>query len=272
MVSPRLAMLSLLLFAASAGCWFMYMSSRELAGATAQEFPTADARVALRGKAAASGGEDPLRLILFGPPAAGKGTQAEKLISRYHMLHVSTGDILRAEVRAGSPLGLKAKSYMDAGKLVPDEVVIALVAQKMGTRAAKRKGWLLDGFPRTGEQAGHLLRSGSSPSMVLVINVPDEEVLRRITSRRVDPLTKKAYRLGFLPQDPAILKRLVLRSDDNGASVRTRLKNYHGHVDTVKAAFAGKGTNVVEVDGVGTPAEVFARIAQMLPASPPPPR
>jgi len=263
-------MLSLLLFAASAGCWFMYMSSRELAGAIAQEFPTADARVALRGKAAASGGEDPLRLILFGPPAAGKGTQADKLISRYHMLHVSTGDILRAEVRASSPLGLKAKSYMDAGKLVPDGVVIALVAQKMGTRAAKRRGWLLDGFPRTGEQAGHLLRSASSsPSAVLVINVPDEEVLRRITSRRVDPLTKKAYRLGFLPQDPAILKRLVLRSDDNEASVRTRLKNYHGHVDTVKAAFAGKGTKVVEVDGVGTPAEVFARISKVLPASSP---
>ena len=178
--------------------------------------------------------------------------------------------MLRSEKQAGTELGLKAKAFMDAGKLVPDDVVIAMAIRRMHSSGARRAGWLLDGFPRTGAQAQHLLRDergGSLPQLVVVINVPDNEVVKRITTRRTDPVTKAIYNMAVAPPtDPAVLARLTQRADDNEESVRARLRSYHYHVGVVKSAFrAVSAVRVAEVDGAGTPDEVFARIAAQLP-------
>ena len=162
-----------LLLAGCAGCWLMFQSSRELDVSTRnvglRGTVYAMATKAAGATATAAAGAGPLHLILFGPPAAGKGTQADNIVSRFGVLHISTGDILRAAVRAKTAVGVKAKAFMDRGLLVPDGVVIELVAQAMASSRAAKRGWMLDGFPRTGEQAAHLLASpGSLPSVVLV--------------------------------------------------------------------------------------------------------
>ena len=255
-----------LILAGLSGLFLIFQESTALDAKLQSEQP------ALRGaqSVAMAPTSAPIRLILFGPPAAGKGTQAAKIVRRYGVDHISTGDMLRSEKKAGTDLGLKAKAFMDAGKLVPDDVVIAMVIKRMQSDSARRAGWMLDGFPRTGPQAQHLLQAeseGSLPQLVVVINVPDEEVVKRITTRRTDPVTKTIYNMAMAPPtDPAVLARLTQRADDNEQSVRARLRAYHHHVGIVKSAFrAVPAVQVVEIDGTGTPDEVFARIAAQLP-------
>ena len=129
------------------------------------------------------------RLIISGAPASGKGTQCEKIIEEFKVPHLSTGDMLRAAVKAGSPLGKEAKAYMDAGKLVPDSLVINLVKEKLATPECVNGGWLLDGFPRTGEQAKALQQANINPDKVILLDVPDAALIERVTGRRTDPET-----------------------------------------------------------------------------------
>jgi adenylate kinase len=177
-----------------------------------------------------------LKLILLGPPGAGKGTQAERLRSDFSLAHISTGDMLRAEVAAGTDLGVKAKAYMDRGELVPDRLIIDMLTERIAHEDAL-EGFLLDGFPRNEAQADALARAldqaGRSLTAAVLIDVPDEEVIRRLTGRRVCVKNPgHIYHVEFDPpkhegvcdQDGA---RLIQRDDDKEDTIRRRLEVYH---------------------------------------------
>jgi adenylate kinase len=173
-------------------------------------------------------------LILLGPPGAGKGTQAERLQSDFALAHISTGDMLRAQVAQDTELGLQAQKYMKAGELVPDEVILGMIGQRIGEQDA-REGFLLDGFPRNTAQADALAEtlagSGRRLTAVLLIEVPDEEVVRRLAGRRVCAKGGHVYHVEFDPpkregicdQDGS---RLVQREDDKEETIRRRLEVY----------------------------------------------
>lgn len=172
-----------------------------------------------------------MRLILLGLPGAGKGTQAQYLVERYGIPQISTGDMLREEIRAGSPLGLKAKEYMNRGELVPDDLVIALVKQRV-TRPDCANGYLFDGFPRTIEQADAMRREGIEIDFVIEIEVADDEILRRMSGRRVHPGSGRTYHIEFNPpkvpgHDDVTGEPLVQRPDDREETVRRRIATYH---------------------------------------------
>ncbi len=176
-----------------------------------------------------------LNLILLGPPGAGKGTQAERLRADFALAHISTGDMLRAQVAAGSELGQQAQRYMNAGELVPDEVIIGMIVARIGEPDA-RDGFLLDGFPRNEQQAdalGDALGTLERRLLaVLLIEVPDDEVVRRLGGRRVCAKSGHVYHLEFDPpkhegicdQDGS---RLIQRDDDKEETIRKRLEVYH---------------------------------------------
>jgi adenylate kinase len=172
-----------------------------------------------------------MKLILLGLPGAGKGTQAQFIVERYGIPQISTGDMLRDEIRAGSPLGVKAKSFMDHGELVPDEVVIALVKARVG-RPDCARGYLFDGFPRTIEQADAMRREGIDIDFVVEIEVADDEILRRMSGRRVHPGSGRTYHVEFNPpkvadKDDITGEPLVQRPDDREETVRKRIETYH---------------------------------------------
>ncbi|KAL4101477.1 hypothetical protein PRIC1_005229 [Phytophthora ramorum] len=197
----------------------------------------------------------PTRLVIAGPPAGGKGTQCELLVEAFDVLHLSTGDLLRAAVACGSPLGVQAQQFMDSGQLVPDELMVDVVLERLGQPDCEARGWLLDGFPRTATQAQALLAAGFCPDAVIALDVPDDEVVRRIAGRRVDPDTGKTYHLEFNPppQDEDVLDRLVQRSDDTESTIRQRLSTFHKHLGTVLSAFSGvsgSAAKVVSVNGL----------------------
>ncbi|MFO0744375.1 MAG: adenylate kinase [Myxococcota bacterium] len=203
-----------------------------------------------------------MRMILFGPPGAGKGTQAARLLERLGVAHLSTGDMLRAAVKAGSALGLAADGFMKAGKLVPDQLVCDLVVERLAAPDCA-KGFMLDGFPRTIPQAEALDRTlagaGITLDLVLVIEVPDELIVERITGRRSDPVTGRIYHVKFDPPPAEVADRVVQRSDDTEVACRTRLEKYHSETRPVLPLYEPRGI-VKRVDGVGTPDEVTARI------------
>lgn len=176
-----------------------------------------------------------LNLILLGPPGAGKGTQAERLRGDFKIAHISTGDMLRAEVEAGSDLGREAERYMHAGELVPDQVIIGMIRSRIHEEDAAQ-GFLLDGFPRTVEQAdalGAALREMDRELLgALLIEVPDDEVVRRLGGRRVCAKAGHVYHLEFdPPKRPGICdqdgSRLIQREDDKEETIRRRLEVYH---------------------------------------------
>jgi adenylate kinase len=172
-----------------------------------------------------------MRLILLGLPGAGKGTQAQFLTERYRIPQISTGDMLRGEIRNGTKLGLKAKAYMDRGELVPDELVIALVKARV-TQPDCANGYLFDGFPRTIEQADAMRREGVKIDFVIEIEVADEEILRRMSGRRVHPGSGRSYHIEFNPpkvegKDDVTGEPLVQRPDDREETVRRRIATYH---------------------------------------------
>lgn len=208
--------------------------------------------------------ERTLRLVLLGPPASGKGTQGELLASRFGIPKISTGDMLRAARAAGTALGREADGYMSAGKLVPDSVVIGLVAERL-TEADAERGFILDGFPRTVPQAEALEsllgRRGTPLTHVLQIDVPHDLLVERATLRRTDKRTGQIYHLKYsLPPPDAELEH---RADDREETVRRRLDEY----DAMTAAllpFYGQRGLLRRVDGVGKPEEVTARISNEL--------
>ncbi|MBI5097247.1 MAG: adenylate kinase [Nitrospirae bacterium] len=175
-----------------------------------------------------------MRLILLGAPGAGKGTQAKKLSEKYGIPRISTGDILREAMQKGTALGLKAKSYMDSGQLVPDDVVIGIVEEKLKDKDCV-KGWILDGFPRTLQQAQALDRilTGIRTSIGHVLNfeVNEEKIIKRISGRRSCESCQSAYHIYFnLPKKDGVCDscggRLIQRNDDKEETVRERLKVY----------------------------------------------
>ena len=172
-----------------------------------------------------------MRLILIGPPGAGKGTQAKYITEKFGIPQISTGDMLRAAVKAGTPLGLAAKKVMDAGQLVSDDIIIGLVKERLAQPDCE-KGFLFDGFPRTIPQAQALLDAGIPLDFVLEISVPDAEIVERMSGRRVDPVSGRTYHIKYNPpkvegKDDVTGDPLVQRDDDREEVVLKRLGVYH---------------------------------------------
>ena len=185
-------------------------------------------------------------IVLFGPPGAGKGTQAGKIVELTGKPQVSTGDMLRAAVKAGSPMGAAAKEYMDAGLLVPDKVIIGLIKERLQHDDAKQ-GVLFDGFPRTIPQAESLEKIAEVTS-VISIEVPDDAIVERIVGRRMDPETGDIYHISFKPAPSEIQDRLIQRPDDTEETVRARLEAYHAQTAPLADWYSDKGL-LVSVDG-----------------------
>tara|TARA_B100001750_G_C15389453_1_gene536662 strand:- start:121 stop:738 length:618 start_codon:yes stop_codon:yes gene_type:complete len=200
-------------------------------------------------------------IVLFGPPGAGKGTQAEAIVNATGKPQVSTGDMLRAALNAGTTLGLEAKKYMDVGELVPDEVIIGLIADRMQEDDAC-DGVLFDGFPRTIIQAEALAKI-AVVTLVISIEVPDESIVERIVGRRMDPETGEIYHVNFRPAPSDISSRLIQRKDDNEEAVRTRLVAYHSQTAPLAEWYDQRGI-LKTVNGNQGMAEVGAEISQLL--------
>ncbi len=172
-----------------------------------------------------------MRLILLGPPGAGKGTQAQFITDRFGIPQISTGDMLRVAIKAGTPLGVAAKKVMDAGQLVSDDIVIALVKERLA-RSDCASGYLFDGFPRTLPQAEAMKSAGVALDYVLEIDVPDEEIIARMGGRRVHLASGRTYHVRFNPpkvadRDDVTGEPLIQRDDDRADTVRKRLEVYH---------------------------------------------
>ena len=171
-----------------------------------------------------------MRLILLGPPGAGKGTQAQFIREKFGIPQISTGDMLRAAVKAGTPLGVAAKKVMDAGQLVSDDIIIGLVKERLKEPDCRR-GYLFDGFPRTIPQAEAMKNANVALDFVLEIDVPDEEIITRMSGRRVHPASGRSYHVKFHPpriegRDDPTGEMLVQRDDDREETVRKRLEVY----------------------------------------------
>jgi len=212
-----------------------------------------------------------MRLILLGPPGSGKGTQAAALVDRYGVPQISTGDLLRQERSAGTDLGTRAAAYMDRGELVPDELVLAMLRQRL-QKPDCAKGFVLDGFPRTVPQAEALetilADLGVELDAVLDIEVPDDEIESRITGRRSCPDCNLIYHVVTKPPKVAGIcdkcgGRLVQRSDDSAETVRNRLRVYHEQTSPLIDFYRKRG-NLHEIPGVGDPDEIAAAIRRVL--------
>ena len=199
-----------------------------------------------------------MKFILLGAPGAGKGTQAQFLTQKYNIPQISTGDILRSAIKAGTEMGKMAKEFMDAGKLVTDEIIIGLVKDRIAEADCKN-GFLLDGFPRTVPQADALKDAGIEIDAVIEIDVPDSEIVNRIAGRRVHANSGRTYHIKYNPpktegKDDETGEELVQRADDQATVVLDRLKTYHEQtaplVDYYQAAAKEiAGLKYIRVDG-----------------------
>ena len=208
-----------------------------------------------------------MKVIMLGAPGAGKGTQAKKLAAAYSIPHISTGDIFRANIKEGTELGKKAKAYMDAGQLVPDELVCDLVVDRIQQDDCKN-GYLLDGFPRTIPQAEALdaavEKLGEKIDYAVNIDVPDDNIINRMSGRRACVGCGATYHIVFNPpkvEDVCDVcgKSLILRDDDKPETVKTRLDVYHAQTQPLIDYYAGRGV-LVTVDGTQNMDKVFADI------------
>jgi adenylate kinase len=207
-----------------------------------------------------------MRMILVGPPGAGKGTQAARLVDTYRIPHISSGDMLRAAVKEGTKLGIEADTFMKAGKLVPDDVVIGMILERI-TKPDSQQGFMLDGFPRTRPQAEALdeamRQAGVALDAVILLEVPDALLEERACGRRTDPETGTIYHLKYNPPPADVVDRLVHRKDDTAHAVTTRISKYHSETAPIVPFYEAKHI-LRRVDGVGDPDVVTKRITEAL--------
>jgi adenylate kinase len=216
-----------------------------------------------------------MRLILLGAPGAGKGTQAKFICERFSIPQISTGDMLRAAVKAGTPLGVTAKKVMDSGALMPDDIIIGLVKERL-TQPDCKNGYLFDGFPRTIPQAEAMKDAGVHLDYVLEIAVSDEVIVDRMSGRRVHLASGRTYHLAHNPpkvagKDDVTGEELVQRKDDEEATVKTRLKVYHDQTEVLLGYYgewakSGKSgaPKYVRVEGVGSVEAITAKVMSAL--------
>ena len=212
-----------------------------------------------------------MRLILLGGPGAGKGTQANLVKDKYQIPQISTGDMLRAALKEGTELGLKAKEYMDAGKLVPDDVIIGLVKERIKEPDCE-KGFLFDGFPRTIPQADAMKDAGVPIEAVVDIDVPDAEIIKRMSGRRVHLASGRTYHIVFNPpkeegKDDETGEPLIQRDDDQEETVRKRLDVYHAQTEPLIGYYKDWETSgdsaapkYIRIEGVGKVDEIRDQI------------
>ena len=209
-----------------------------------------------------------MRVILLGGPGAGKGTQANYIKERYNIPQISTGDMLRAHVKAGTELGVAAKKIMDEGGLVSDDIIMGMVKERI-TQDDCANGYLFDGFPRTIPQAEALKKAGVAVDAVVEIDVPDEEIIKRMSGRRVHVASGRTYHVVFNPpkeegKDDVTGEALIQRDDDQEETVKARLKVYHDQTEPLidfysKEADAGN-LKYVKINGIGKVDEIRDQI------------
>ena len=209
-----------------------------------------------------------MKLILLGAPGAGKGTQAANICAKYGIPAISTGDALRAAIKEGTQLGLEAKSYMDAGKLVPDEVVIGLIKEKLASDSCKN-GFILDGFPRSIPQAEALDAMGIKMDVVLSLEVADEKIVERMSGRRVCHCGA-SYHVAYLPPKTEGIcdkcgAELYIRDDDAESTVRKRLDTFHAQTEPLKDYYGAQGI-LVTVQGREEVEDTSAAVLEALAA------
>lgn len=216
-----------------------------------------------------------MKLILLGAPGAGKGTQAAFITKHYAIPQISTGDMLRAAVREGSPLGVEAKKIMDAGGLVSDDIILGLVKERLRQDDCAN-GYLLDGFPRTIAQAEGMKELGIDVEYVVEISVDDEEIVERMEGRRCHPASGRVYHIRHNPpkeegKDDITGEPLIQRADDKEATVRKRLQVYHEQTSPLIDYYSGqvgdKAPRYIRVAGTGSVAEIRERILSGLDAN-----
>jgi adenylate kinase len=211
-----------------------------------------------------------MRIILLGSPGSGKGTQAQFITEKFAIPQISTGDMLRAAVRAGTPLGIEAKKVMDAGGLVSDDIILGLIKERIA-QADCINGYLLDGFPRTIVQAEGLEEMGVNIDTVLEIQVEDEEIVKRMAGRRVHLQSGRTYHVEFNPPkvegvDDVTGEALVQRDDDKEETVRKRLSVYHEQTKPLVGYYSAPGQQVkfCSIAGVGSVDEITQKVLAVL--------
>ena len=212
-----------------------------------------------------------MKIIMLGAPGAGKGTQAKLIADKYNLPHISTGDIFRANIKEGTALGMEAKKYMDQGLLVPDELTVKILLDRVAKEDCKN-GYVLDGFPRTIPQAEVLVKAlaelGESVDFAINVEVPDENIIKRMGGRRACLSCGATYHLEHIPPKAEGLcdhcgRELVLRDDDKPETVKNRLQVYHEQTSPLIDFYRAKGV-LKEVDGTRRMDEVFNAIVEIL--------
>ncbi|KAL6515693.1 hypothetical protein OROHE_018727 [Orobanche hederae] len=205
---------------------------------------------------------EPLRVMISGAPASGKGTQCELISKKYDLVHIAAGDLLRAEVASGTENGLRAKEYMEKGQLVPNEIVVMMVKGRISQQDSQEKGWLLDGYPRSESQATAFNKFGFDPDIFILLEVPEEILVERVVGRRLDPVTGKIYHLKYSPPgNEEIAARLTQRFDDTEEKVKLRLLTHNSNVESVLSMYKDI---MVKVDGRLPKQDVFSQIDSIL--------
>lgn len=216
-------------------------------------------------RAARDGGSRRI-IVMMGAPGAGKGTQAERLAEALGLPHVSTGELFRAMRKSDTPLAEQVRGFMDSGALVPDDIVVAMVDDRLTWKDAA-EGVILDGFPRTVAQAealdAMLDKAGRKLDHVLQLDVPDEVLVERITGRRSDPETGRVYHVKFNPPPAEVADRCIQRSDDTEEVLKKRLDEYHAKTAPL-IPYYDKAGLLRKIAGQGTPDEIKARVADVL--------
>lgn len=206
----------------------------------------------------ASATAEPLKIMISGAPASGKGTQCELIKKKYGLVHIAAGDLLRAEIAAGSENGKRAKKHMEKGQLVPDEIVVTMVKERLSQPDSQENGWILDGYPRSLSQATALNKYGFQPDLFILLEVPEDALVERVVGRRLDPVTGKIYHLKYSPPEThEIAARLTQRFDDTEEKVKLRLKTHHRNVEAVLSLYEDV---TIKVNGSVNKEDVFAQI------------